>query len=165
MLLPGAGLPASRWADYRLDPVLRNALAMPLLNTDISGFRLLAERRGHRWEDVLPCITRMDVAPGICEVDTDHEAYPHRCCEPMPGVGTALKGILERFGIKASPTCSCTKKARYMDEMGVEWCEENIELIVKWIGDEARKRRLPYFKAVGRMLVTRAIRVAKNAKL
>lgn len=49
-----------------------------------------------------------------------------------------------------------------MDELGVAWCEDNIDMIVGWLREEAEKRGLPFIDMVGRMLVKRAIKKAKK---
>jgi len=81
---------------------------------------------------------------------------------PPPGVGTQLKKLLSRIGIKPTPTCKCASKANVMDRKGVDWCEQNIETIVEWMREEAEKRKLPYLNTVGRMLVRRAINNARK---
>jgi hypothetical protein len=50
-----------------------------------------------------------------------------------------------------------------MDHRGIEWCIKNIELIVDWLEDEARKRHLPFVRTAGKILIKRAIRNAKAA--
>ena len=81
--------------------------------------------------------------------------------KPPGGAGTALKKILARFGIQASPTCKCNSRAVAMDYHGVEWCEENIETIVGWLKEEAASRGLPFLKTLATLVVRRAIADAK----
>lgn len=83
--------------------------------------------------------------------------------QPTQGPGTELKRLLAKVGIKAQPNCSCNRRARIMDEHGIEWCERNMDEIVGWLREEATKRKLPFMDAAGRMLVKRAIRNAKRA--
>lgn len=80
------------------------------------------------------------------------------------GPGTKLSQMLEKIGIKASPTCSCKARARLMNEKGYEWCEEHIDEIVGWLKEEATKRKLPFIDAAGRLLIRRAISLSKKAK-
>lgn len=80
------------------------------------------------------------------------------------GVGTELKKLLAKIGIAATPTCSCNKRARTMDEKGIDWCKENIDLIVSWLREEAEKRRLPFVDFAGKLLVKRAISLAEKAE-
>lgn len=80
------------------------------------------------------------------------------------GVGTELKKLLAKIGIKASPTCSCNKRAQIMDEKGIEWCKENIDMIVGWLREEATKRKLPFFDFAGKLLVQRASSLAEKAE-
>ena len=79
------------------------------------------------------------------------------------GPGTELKKLLGRVGIKASPTCSCNRRAREMDEHGIQWCRENIDLIAgDWLAGEAKKRKLPYSVFAGKKLVQLAIALAER---
>jgi hypothetical protein len=79
------------------------------------------------------------------------------------GPGSQLKKFLSRIGITATPTCSCNAKARHMDAMGVDWCEQNVDLIVSWLKEEAQKRGLPFIDLAGRVLVNRAIAASRKA--
>lgn len=83
---------------------------------------------------------------------------------PQNGPGTELKKLLAGWPLRivASPNCSCNARARQMDVNGCDWCEENIELIVGWLREEAGKRKLPYLDAAGRLLVRRAIALARR---
>jgi hypothetical protein len=80
------------------------------------------------------------------------------------GPGTFLSKTLEKIGIKSSPTCSCKARALRMNEMGNDWCDENIETIVGWLREEAEKRKLPFIDMAGTLLVKRAISLSRTAK-
>lgn len=82
----------------------------------------------------------------------------------LAGPGTQLKRLLSKVGIKSTPNCSCNARARKMDEMGVEWCEQNIDEIVGWLKEEAQKRRLPFLAFPTKILVQRAISMAKRVR-
>lgn len=82
---------------------------------------------------------------------------------PTAGPGTELKALLFKIGIKSSPTCSCNKRAKAMDENGIEWCEQNVETICDWLQEEATKRKLPFIRMAGKAIVHLAIRRAKKA--
>jgi hypothetical protein len=79
---------------------------------------------------------------------------------PLPG--TELKALLKTIGIVASPTCSCNKRAKVMDEKGCDWCEEHIDEIDGWLAEEAKKRKLPYISLAGKTLIRLAIRRARK---
>lgn len=134
---------------------------------------LRAQQRGYDPESIRGCILEDRGDRWI--VDVDHPAYPRDRGQPIPqpapkqqpttsGPGTELKKLLKKVGIVAAPGCSCNKRARIMDEKGCDWCRENVEMIVDWLGEEASKRKLPFFRAVGKMLVNRAIRNADTRK-
>ena len=78
-------------------------------------------------------------------------------------VGTHLKRLLERFGISADePGCKCKSRAALMDRAGCEWAASNMDTVVSWLREEARKRGLPFIDAAGKMLVREAIRRARK---
>jgi hypothetical protein len=83
---------------------------------------------------------------------------------PAVGPGTELKKMLSKIGIKASPTCSCNKRAQIMDEKGIEWCKANTTTIVGWLREEATKRGLPFIDLAGKIIVKRAISLAETAE-
>lgn len=78
------------------------------------------------------------------------------------GPGTELKKLLAKAGLAASPDCSCNERAAEMDRRGCDWCEENIGTVVGWLREQAHARGLPFIDAVGRMLVRRAIKNARQ---
>lgn len=78
------------------------------------------------------------------------------------GPGTEMKALLAKIGIVSSPTCSCNKRAKVMDEKGCDWCAENIDEIDRWLAEEAKKRKLPYLSLAGKALIHLAIRRARK---
>lgn len=56
------------------------------------------------------------------------------------GPGTELKKMFADLGIVSSLTCNCNARAREMDQMGIEWCEEHIDKIVGWLKEEHAKQ-------------------------
>lgn len=84
--------------------------------------------------------------------------------EDPTGPGTMLSGMLEKIGIKSSPTCSCKARARIMNAHGNDWCAENLDLITGWLREEAQKRKLPFVDFAGRLLIKRAISLSRAAK-
>jgi hypothetical protein len=81
------------------------------------------------------------------------------------GPGTELKALLKRVGIVASPGCSCNTRAKLMDANELKepgWCEKNLETICDWLQEEATKRKLPFFRMAGKILVRKAIRNARK---
>lgn len=78
------------------------------------------------------------------------------------GAGTILSNMLSMIGIKSNPNCMCRQRAIYMNEQGPDWCEQNINLIMKWLKEEAEKRKLPFIETVAKLLVNRAISIARK---
>lgn len=85
---------------------------------------------------------------------------PHRPKERRKnsGVGTELKKFLRSLGIKADGNCACNKKAKIMDHKGPTWCRENLELIVGWLEEEAKRRRKLFSRTVAKQMVKICIR-------
>ena len=126
-------------------------------------------QRGYTLDEVRACIVNQD--GDRITVDETHPAYPRQPNDgfepkvsniPSSGVGTELKKLLSKIGIKATPNCSCNKRAALMDTNGIEWCENNIDTIVGWLREEASKRKLPFVDIAGKILVKRAISNAKK---
>jgi hypothetical protein len=46
--------------------------------------------------------------------------------------------------------------------MGCQWARENVDTVVDWLEEEAKKRGLPFVRMAGRGLVTLAIRLAER---
>ncbi len=70
------------------------------------------------------------------------------------------------MGIVAGPRCKCGERAKLMDERGADWVDENTELVVSWLEEEARDRKIPLFsKLAARMLVKKAVRLARKSSV
>jgi hypothetical protein len=129
--------------------------------------------RGYSLEEVMPCVVSREGDDWT--IDVDHPAYPRT---PRPGFesavaamaqppetkgpGTEMKKLLAKIGITSSPDCQCNARARYMDEQGPEWCEQNMAEIIGWLREEAEKRKLPFVDFAGRLLVKKAIANARK---
>jgi len=139
-----------------------------LVKTHYSHLVAHCRARGYSLEEVMPCVVEQDGDQWV--IDTSHAAYPKERGGVQPqqasmGPGEELKALLARFGIRSTPDCQCSKRARYMDEMESNqpgWCEQNIETICDWLQEEANKRNLPFLRAVGKLLIRRAISNARN---
>lgn len=82
---------------------------------------------------------------------------------PSPGgPGTELHKLLGRFGIKEKANCGCRKHTVQMDQNGPDWCEANMETILKWLKDESEKRKLPFVRTAAKILVKLAIHNARK---
>lgn len=101
--------------------------------------------------------------PAYTDPTLQNVQNPFELPQDNTGPGSQLKKFLSRIGITATPTCSCNAKARHMDAMGVDWCEQNVDLIVSWLKEEAQKRGLPFIDLAGRVLVNRAIAASRKA--
>lgn len=76
--------------------------------------------------------------------------------------GTHLKSLLSKLGIRPTANCACHRHAAMMDRLGPDWCEENGELILGWMQQEAHRRSLPFPRLVAIGILTMAIRRARK---
>lgn len=88
--------------------------------------------------------------------------YPRTLEEHPNHPGTILSKMIKSVGIQMTDTCSCKRHALEMNEKGNDWCENNIDTIVGWLRDEAKRRSLPFMDALGKLLVSRAIKKSRK---
>ena len=62
-----------------------------------------------------------------------HDIQTVRVCR-----GTHLHRLLAAWGFTPTEGCFCEDRVAEMDRQGPKWCNENIDLIVEWLVDEAR---------------------------
>lgn len=117
--------------------------------------------RGYRLEDVMGCVVAQD--GNFWTVDETHPDYP-RPRPPGGLVGDELSAILKMLGLGAIEGCKCKKRARQMNEWGPDGCERNIDVIVGWLEEEAKNRKLPFIRWGAKTLVRVAIRRARRHK-
>lgn len=79
------------------------------------------------------------------------------------GPGTELKKLLHKLRINARPGCKCNEHAVEMDSKGIDWCRQNIDIIVGWLKEEAARSKLPFTEIGAKILIRRAIRNAARA--
>lgn len=113
---------------------------------------------------------------GCTETVIEHGRVVYRDCHshqpgkqqarPASGPGTELKRLLAGWPlrIKATENCSCNARAAEMDRRGCDWVAANESTVVGWLREEATKRKLPFLDAVGKLLVRRAISLARKEK-
>lgn len=126
-------------------------------------FEQAMRQRGYSLDELAFCIVSRDADQ--ITFDETHPGFPKRPRSPIvfsSGPGTEMKALLARIGIVASPTCSCNKRAKVMDEKGCDWCAENIDEIDRWLAEEAKKRKLPYLSLAGKTLIRLAIHRARK---
>ena len=90
--------------------------------------------------------------------------YPRTLEQDPDGPGSILTGMIKTLGISSSSTCSCRRHALEMNDQGPDWCEQNMETILSWLRDEAKKRGLPFIDMVGKAMVQRAINKSRKLK-
>lgn len=80
------------------------------------------------------------------------------------GAGAELKQLLAILGVRPAEGCKCEKRARRMDLMGCDWCEQNITTIVGWLQEEHARQKVlvPFIPLAAEQLVRLAIRRARK---
>ena len=78
--------------------------------------------------------------------------------------GTELKQFFAMFLIEGDKKCLCIERAKLMDVLGPRWCRDNIETIVDWLEEEARRRRLMFSRSIAKRMVYYAIRRSERMK-
>lgn len=129
-----------------------------------------ATDRGYDPDTIEPCFVK-HLYGDVWEVDVTHPAYPHARgpepeVQPAPigeGPGTELKKLLSRFGLGANEGCACSSRAKTMNELGTEWVSNNVDTVVGWLREEAMRRRMPFVRAIARLLVKWAVRNARRS--
>jgi hypothetical protein len=76
--------------------------------------------------------------------------------------GTVLSKMIKSLGIGMTDSCSCKRHALEMNDKGNDWCEQNIDTIVGWLREEAKRRNLPFIDAIGKLMVSRAIKKSRK---
>lgn len=88
--------------------------------------------------------------------------YPKTLEENPHHPGTILSKMIKSLGIGMTDSCSCKRHALEMNEKGNDWCEQNIDTIVGWLREEAKRRNLPFIDALGKIMVSRAIKKSRK---
>lgn len=96
--------------------------------------------------------------------ETLQNMYPRTLEQDPNGPGSILTGMIKTLGISSSSTCSCRRHALEMNDKGPDWCEQNMETILSWLRDEAKKRGLPFVDMVGKAMIQRAINRSRKLK-
>lgn len=84
----------------------------------------------------------------------------------VPGVGSNLKRILEKkYKLRSSASCDCNRRAKEMDKKGIEWCERNKEILVKWLCEGAAERMWlkPIVSLFGGIVEKKALELIEDA--
>lgn len=88
--------------------------------------------------------------------------FPRTMEEDPNGPGTVLSTMIKTLGIHMSDSCSCRRHAIAMNEKGNDWCEQNIDTVVGWLREEAKRRGLPFVDMIGKVMVNRAIKKSRK---
>lgn len=153
---------------------------MQTIDINIDDFKILCKRRGHNFDSAKNCIVK--TSGDTIYVDVDHASYPNppqaievtvqrqrmeerakkATSDIGVGAGTELKKLLSWLNFTATENCSCNKRAKYMNDMGIQWCKDNKNLIHDWLKEEASSRKLPFLSYIAKKVIDMAIKRAEN---
>lgn len=88
--------------------------------------------------------------------------FPKTMEEDPNGPGTVLSRMIKSLGIVMTDSCSCRRHAIEMNIKGNDWCEKNIDTVVGWLREEAKRRSLPFVDMIGKVMVNRAIKKSRK---
>lgn len=88
--------------------------------------------------------------------------FPKTMEEDPNGPGTVLSKMIKSVGIVMSDNCSCRRHAIEMNSRGNDWCEQNVDTVVGWLRDEAKRRGLPFVDMLGKVMINRAIKKSRK---
>lgn len=88
--------------------------------------------------------------------------FPRTMEEDPNGPGTVLAKMIKSLGIVMSDSCACRRHALEMNKSGNDWCEQNVDTIVGWLREEAKRRGLPFIDTIGKLMVTRSIKKSRK---
>jgi hypothetical protein len=131
----------------------------------LSDLKLVEKNKPNGYiEDIISnCIENIDDEIFVLE-DKQYE-YLISKYKLQSGVGFELKNMFQKFGIKIEEDSLIDKKFTDMNNLGYEWCELNSKVILLWLEEEAKKRKIPFIRIVGKILLSKAIRNAKGKNL
>jgi hypothetical protein len=140
---------------------------MKIINCHIFDLADRSMQRGYSLEEVRDCIVKIE--NNEIEVDVEHEKYPQKrkttnFNKPELGVGAELSKILSILGFKVTENCSCKQRAKVMNWLGLEWCQNNQKIILGWLEQEAKNRKVPFIQPVVKLLLKKAINNYKKRK-
>ena len=141
-----------------------------MIKTHKNNLIMRCKERGFTLEEVMDCVVEQN--GDIWVIDENHPKYPKSPkivekpkVEIVPeGPGTELKKLLKLIGITSTPNCSCNAKANIMNQMGSQWCKDNIDTIIEWLRVEAQKRNLPFIEYGAKKIIQLAIYRAERKK-
>ena len=95
---------------------------------------------------------------------SDHAdpTWVHATCRYQGGVGTELKIIIGWINRTKVQCNTCEDRAREMDAKGIAWCEKNRRLILEWLKEGAKDRKLPFNSFLANGAINLAIKKAKK---
>ena len=95
----------------------------------------------------------------ICGRLLDHVEHT---CVTKRGVGTELKKVLSKCGIKQTPGCGCTRIENYLNRKGPTWCRENIFQVIRRLERQADKMDVTFNRLAALAIVRFAIALAER---
>lgn len=82
--------------------------------------------------------------------------------QKIKGVGDTLSEIVKKIGYNYSPISRARSKITYLNKRGIDWCEKNQNLILRWIKEECLEHKIQYLELPAKSILRLAIHKAKR---
>lgn len=73
------------------------------------------------------------------------------------GFGTQLANLFKHLSLSEVKGCECPGHQDLLDLWTPEYIRSNIDLVVKWLGKESRKRRIPFLPFLAKRILLRLL--------
>ena len=101
-----------------------------------------------------------------CRLPEDYKfrsGYLHG--KKLMGVGDTLSNIISKMGYGYSPISRARAKITYLNKKGIDWCEQNQDVILIWLKEECVANRIQFLDLIGKSIIRLAIKKAKTQEI
>lgn len=101
-----------------------------------------------------------------CRLPEDYKfrsGYLHS--QKLIGVGDTLSNIISKMGYGYSSMSRARAKITYLNKKGIDWCEQNQNIILLWLKEECIEKRIQFLDKIGKSLIRLAIKKAKTQEI
>lgn len=106
------------------------------------------------------------ISTAKCRLPEDYKfrsGYLHN--KKLMGVGDTLANIISKIGYGYSPVSRARAKITYLNKKGIDWCEQNQDVILIWLKEECVANRIQFLDLIGKSIIRLAIKKAKTQEI
>lgn len=93
---------------------------------------------------------------------TDQKNIYYQRKKIYPGIGSCLLMLLGKLNVHYDQLSTAKSKANYLDKQGIDWCENNQDIILGWIKEESNNKNITYNPKLAKILLRLAIKQSKH---